>query len=418
MIQSTRQTQPQNHRMSTALMDCLQATKPVLAVLALLCAGMARASLPYPMFSWDTVPVCLHFGSATRMTDEQIQLAARMSNLICLEKAHGTQTDREHPERVVGEDARRIKQANPRAQVLMYWNTLIAWPFTSYNRSLAATHPRDWILRDVKTGEPLLKAERGDFQVFQYNLLNPAVRKWWAETIGGAVREFGFDGFFMDAVSQSKRPIWLQRGWGPDKAAELDAAAIDMMQRARAIIGPNRLLIYNGFRAKAAAVDGQAAAGTEFLPYADGAMIEHFDGLSSTAKEDMLLYWQMAAEAAQAGKTVIYKCWPDHDINWLNRAFMARSAAEKEAVARRRITYPLACFLIGARENSFFCYGWGYNIADGQLIEYPEYGRRLGPPKEEAVRQPGTWVFRREFEHAKVTVDLERREGTIQWLGD
>ena len=80
------------------------------------------------------------------------------------------------------------------------------------------------------------------------------------------------------------------------------------------------------------------------------------------------------------------------------------------------ITYPLACYLIGARENSWFCYGWGYNIAHGQLVDYPEYSRQLGPPKGAAVREH--WVFYREFEHARVTVDLVKRKGTIQWLAD
>ena len=91
-----------------------------------------------------------------------------------------------------------------------------------------------------------------------------------------------------------------------------------------------------------------AAAGTEFLPYADGAQIEHFDQFASASKEDILAYWKMVDEAAKAGKIVLYKGWPDHNINWLNKEFMARRAEEKEAVARKMIVYPLACYLIGA----------------------------------------------------------------------
>lgn len=138
--------------------------------------------------------------------------------------------------------------------------------------------------------------------------------QWWAETFGGAVKESGFDGFFMDAVLQAKRPVWLARGWGLDRDGELDAAVIDMMQRARAVMGPDRLLIYNGFRTKAS--------------------------------------------------------------------------------------------------------GSGEPSADGQLIDYPEYQRKLGPPKGDAVREPGTWIFRRAFKHAKVTVNIEKRERGIEWLGD
>lgn len=386
-----------------------------LYILAVVLSGGAVCASPnYPVFSWDTVPVYLHFGSNTQMTDEQVETTARLSNFICLEKAHGQSTDNEHPERIAGEDAQRIKMVNPDAKVLMYWNTLIAWPFTSYNKDFAETHPKDWVLRDMESGDPLYKEDRTNFQVVQYNLLNSTVQNWWVDTVCGAVEEFGFDGVFMDAISQSKRPLWLRKGWGMDKEDELDAAAIDLMKRTKAKMGPDKMLIYNGFRAHAAKADGGAAAGTEFLPYGDGAQIEHFDGLSSTSKEDILLYWKMADEAARAGKIVLYKGWPDHDINWLNKSFMKKGAEEKEQIARKRLEYPLALYLIGARENSYFCYGWGYNIADGQLIDYPEYNHKLGAPKGNAISKG--WIFKREFEYAVVTVDLEAREGRIQWL--
>lgn len=366
-----------------------------------------------PDFSWDTVPVYLHFGSDKAMTEQQVEITARLSNFICLEKAHGRKSDPKHPERIVASDARRIKALNPDAKVLMYWNTLIAWPFTSYNSDFAQSHPDDWTLRDMKTGQPLLKTKLGKKEVYQYNLLNPDVRKWWADTIGGAVKEHGFDGFFMDAISQSKRPLWLKKGFGVDKADELDDAAIDLMKQAKAVMGEDHLLIYNGFRSKAGGPDGNAATGTEFLPFADGAQIEHFDQFSSATKEDVVAYWKMAAEAAKSGKIVLFKAWPDHDINWLNKTFMAKPQAEKESFARKMMTYPLACYLIGAKENSYFCYSWGYNIDDGQLVEYPEYRKKLGPPKGGFQRDQ--WVFRRSFQHAHVTLDLENRTAQIEW---
>ena len=109
-------------------------------VLALAAPSQAADdSARFPTWSWDSVPVYLHFGSNTQLTDEQVQTAARLSNFICLEKAHGRSTDRGHPERIMALDARRIREANPRAKVLLYWNTLIAWPFTSYNQRFAET---------------------------------------------------------------------------------------------------------------------------------------------------------------------------------------------------------------------------------------------------------------------------------------
>lgn len=385
-----------------------------LLLLSFACVHLVAGNSSYPPFSWEKVPVYVHYGSRTQLTDEQVELTARLSDFICLEKGHGKSSDPEHPERIAGEDMRRIKAINPDAKVLMYWNTLIAWPFTSYNRDFAETHPKDWTLRDMKTGEPLLKSKLGSTPVYQYNLLNPAVQQWWADTISGAVNEFGFDGFFMDAVSQSKRQIWLNKGWGKGKEEELDEAAINMMKMAKAAMEDKGLIIFNGFRTKDGGSDQGTKGGTEFLPYTDGAKIEHFDQFASASKEDILLYWKMAKEASDAGKIVVYKAWPDHDINWLNKEFMSKSPEEKEAIARDEITYPLACFLIGAYENCWFCYGWGYQVDHGQLIEYPEYSRKLGAPKGDAVRRG--WKFSREFKHAKVEVDLNNRKGTIQWL--
>ncbi len=389
----------------------------IYVLLVAMCPFVTALAVPdYPAFSWGRVPVYLHFGSDTQLTDEQVEMTAKRSNFICLEKAHGKKTNRTHPERIAGEDAQRIKAANPDAIVLMYWNTLIAWPFTSYNQSFAETHPEDWTLRDLNTGEPLLKSLLGKTPVYQYNLLNPDMREWWVDTVASAVRELGFDGVFMDAISQSKRPIWLKKGWGLGQEDALDAAAIDLITRTKKAMGSDHLLIYNGFRTNAGGSDGAAAAGAEFLPYADGAKIEHFDQFNSSAKEDVLAYWEMADQAAKEGKIVLYKAWPDHHINWLNKEFMAKSPAEKDAFARRKLTYPLACYLIGARKNSYFCYGWGYKIEDGHLIDYPEYSYSLGAPKGNAVRKENSWKFYREFEHANVTVDLEKREGKIEWL--
>ena len=239
----------------------------------------------YPKWSWDTVPVYLHLGSHTQLTDEQVSTAARLSNFICLEKNHGWRTDRDRPERIMALDVKRLKQANPDSRVLLYWNTLIAWPFTSYNQRCAETHPETWTLRDLSTGQPLLKSKLRETPVYQYNLLNPDIRSWWAKTAGKAVTELGFDGLYMDASSQARRPTLLDKGWGRDKGEELDQAAIDMMKRVRSVMGTERLLVFNGFRTRKGSLDHERQGGGEFLPFADGAKIEHFEQFASAQKK-------------------------------------------------------------------------------------------------------------------------------------
>ncbi len=94
-----------------------------------------------------------------------------------------------------------------------------------------------------------------------------------------------------------------------------------------------------------------------------------------------------------------------------NRKLMTQE--EARLAARKDITFPLACFLVGAEQNCFLCYTWGWNPEEGTFEWYPEFDRPLGPLKGPAVREG--WTYKREFEHASVFVDLEKRVGTIDW---
>ena len=89
------------------------------------------------------------------------------------------------------------------------------------------------------------------------------------------------------------------------------------------------------------------------------------------------------------------------------------AATSAATAARENLTFPLACFLIGAGEHSYFNYTWGWTIEQGALARYPEFDKPLGALKGPAV-QDG-WTFRREFEHASVVVDVEKRTAEIDW---
>lgn len=86
------------------------------------------------------------------------------------------------------------------------------------------------------------------------------------------------------------------------------------------------------------------------------------------------------------------------------------------ALAKERLEYYLACYLIGAQPYSYFQYGWGWNLADGSLYDYPELRKPLGAPKGPYQRtNPDGWEFTREFEHAHVWVDTEKGQAKITW---
>ena len=80
------------------------------------------------------------------------------------------------------------------------------------------------------------------------------------------------------------------------------------------------------------------------------------------------------------------------------------------------LLYFHACYLIGAQPYSYFQYNWGWNLPDGNLVEYPELQKPLGAPKEAFKRvNPEGWEFTREFEHASVWVNTETKKAKITW---
>ena len=153
------------------------------------------------------------------------------------------------------------------------------------------------------------------------------------------------------------------------------------------------------------------------MPVTDGAMVDDFDRAANVmekrqSKEYLANTIKTMTKAAKSGKIVIFKAWPGFTW-WSDKELMKKPHAEQYRVAKENITFPLACFLIGAEEYCYYCYTWGWLPEYGSLDWYPEHDRALGPPKADAVQEG--WTFKREFEHASVFVDLERRTAKIDW---
>jgi len=367
------------------------------------CATLAGDNSTKPYFSWDTVPVYIHFGkSSGPLSDSELRFVAHVSDFVCLEKGHG----RDHfgsTEKGIAFDAKRLKALNPRMKVLFYWNTFLNNPLYDACETVA-NHPL-WIFRDKK-GNPIYKVRTLE----QYNLLNPEFRQWWAAIAGKAVTEYGCEGIFMDAVNQAKRPIWMKRGWGEGNENILTQAVIDMMRLANQEMGEDAILIYNGILSSD---PGGITTGKEYLPHASGVMIEHFTAFHSQSKESIAADIEAITSAASMGKTVVVKGWPDPTFNWTNKEKMRVPSVMLADEARKKIIFSLACFLIAAQENSYFSYSWGWREQNGSLIDYPEFDKPLGPPKGEAIRKG--WTYLREFAHASVFVDLEKKTAKIDW---
>jgi hypothetical protein len=375
----------------------------IVLVISFHCATLAIGDSASPYFSWDTLPVYIHFGkSSGSLSDNELKFVAKVSDFVCLEKGHGRGRS-SSTEKGIAVDVKRLKELNPRMKVLFYWNTFLNYPL--YDACQTVTNHPGWIFRD-KSGDPIYKTGKLE----QYNLLNPEFRQWWASIAGKVVTEYECDGIFMDAVNQAKRPIWMKRGWGEGNEGMLTKAVIDMMQLAKKEMGEDALLVYNGIRSLDPAGN---TTGKEYLPHASGVMIEHFTAFHSQGKESIAADIEAITSAARMGRTVVVKGWPDPTFNWTNKEKMRISSKVLADEARKKIIFSLACFLIAAQESCYFSYSWGWREHHGSLVDYPEFHKPLGKPKGQAKKE--NWVYTRSYEHASVWVDIAQRRAKIDW---
>ncbi len=346
-----------------------------------------------PIFSWDHVPVYAHIGKTSGdFTSEQLDFLAKHFNFITIEKhqashKHGSTEDGF----VVA--AREIKKRNPKAKVLFYWNASLD---TSSQRGVyksMKTFPAEGFLKD-SDGDPILRRKT----VPNYDLTRKDVRDWWSDAAAKSVRDYGADGIFADAMGQNE-----EKGLDNKKMAALVAARVSLLEETRSKIGADKLILYNGLLKD----DPK-----KLLRFADGAMIESFGHPKyGDSKEQLAAAFEATHAAAKDGKIVLLKGWPG--FTFREAEMMQKPHAELARLAKDRITFPLAWFLVAAEKNSYFCYAWGYREQHGTLDWYPEFDKRLGPPKGAAVRDG--WSYRREFEHATVSVNLEKKTAQIEW---
>jgi hypothetical protein len=338
----------------------------------------------FPAFSWEHVPLYAHFGYDANLKPEQYEFLAKHFSLVTIAagRVH------ENAERGISTAASEIKKRNPSVKVLFYWPVNI--PHGPFTESLG-TFPKDGYL-DVLRSRPNGKG------IPMYDHSSSAMRAWWAGVAGRAVRDYSCDGIFGDGT----HPL-ANRELSKEKIAAANEGLLMMLKDAHAKMGADKLIIFN-------ALHGQE--GAEYLPVTDGAMIDHFDRDEKQTKETMATALEGMQRAARDGKIVCFKGWPD--FNMRNKEMMQRPHDELVKLAREQITFPLASFLIAAGRYSYFQYSWGWDADCGTFDWHPEFAKPLGAPKADATRDG--WIYRREFEHASVSVNLETKAARIDWM--
>lgn len=351
----------------------------------------------YPEFRWDHVPVCIHFGKRSALTDEELRFVASHSDLVCLEKGHGLETYGS-TEKGIEHDAIKLKTLNPKMKVIFYWNTFLDYPLYEAHE-VYDSHPEWWL----KTMDGSLDLKQGITR--RYDLSNPEVRDWWTDVAKKGVVEGSCDGVFMDAFPQIAARANIKL-WGQAKYDSIQYGLITLINLTRQKLGEDKILLFNGIRNTKDAHEGM-----EYLEYTDAAMIEHFGYFFSSAKEQMAEDIDCMIRAGKMGKIIVMKCWPG--FAWIDEDLMKLPYNTLLSRARENITFPLACFLVAMQPYSYLCYSWGYRDIHGSLDWYPEFDKPLGKPKGDAIKNG--WQYNREFEHCKVWLDLETKEARIEW---
>ena len=223
------------------------------------------------------------------------------------------------------------------------------------------------------------------------------------DTVAKGVAQSGCDGAFID---QMHGYAWLR----PNESDEVEKAMGDLMAALKEKMGPDKILLAN---------NAHQAIAKHVFPVMDACMFEHYKS-ELLSKEALLRDWDDMLRIAKAGKMSIFRIGVESDRSRHQQGEETSGRRGRSehmaALAKDRLEYCHACYLIGAQPYSYFQYGWGWTLASGSLHDYPALRKPLGPPKGAYRRATSEgWEFTREFEHAHVWVDTEKGQGKITW---
>jgi len=355
----------------------------------------------FPDFSWERVPRYIHIRKDTAFTEEEIRYLATFP-LITFEKSTGNK-DAGSTEAGTLKAARAVRAINRATKILYYRNVIVHYGGYAANAALADI-PGAFL--KGKTGSD--KLVRNTVQA--YDLTNKAVRDWWISSAKQLCDDPAIDGLFVDGAVKVLEPAYLRSEIGAEKKAAGFTAYVTLMQEARQMLGPKKLMIANVLRARF------PDSGLGQLRLFDGSYIEGFEGAVGLARKDYVAKGIEAIQtAARQGSIIAFTCGLGENLQDADEAPRAEGAARPAAGAGTRFTYLLATFLICAERFSYFDLTDGYDAKKSKLwlTRAPEYDRPLGAPAGPAVR--AGYTYSREFAHASVRVDIEKQTGSIQW---
>jgi len=358
----------------------------------------------FPEFSWESTPMYYHFGDIDRVLEaDEVDYIADKTDFICIEKSHAYN---QLGDQVLGtkHEVKAFHKVKPESKVLFYYNSYLAWIYPRFNTEFTpegiAKNKElvEFLAINPKTGK-LKEKRRGDAFAYYFEALNPEFREWWVKSAAKGVKISKADGVFIDRMNVTPNSDYPE-----DKLAEIAIAKGEMMANLKKAIGPDKILIGNN-----------GANTKEVFPSCDGFMFEHYNA-SVMTKEHLLKDWEDMLRIAKAGKMSIYRFGAKGKGKRDITVGATNTDGGMEQISKDQLEFYHACFLIGAQPYSYFQWNWGWNLEDGNLVDYPALQKPLGAPKAAYQRvSPEGWQFTREYEHASVWVDTDKRKAKITW---
>jgi hypothetical protein len=154
----------------------------VFSVFVSLCASAAvHSGERLPVFSWDRVPVSVHFGISGGLEPEQYDFVAKRFNFITLTAGRFPRNSESSAELYTAEAARAIKKRDPRAKVLFYW----ASDKPKHQSKISnAAYPGEYIVRTKR------KKGRKDQVTRWFDVTRKEVQDWWSDAAADAVHKY------------------------------------------------------------------------------------------------------------------------------------------------------------------------------------------------------------------------------------
>lgn len=346
----------------------------------------------------------MHVRKVTAFTPEEIKYLATFP-LITFEKTTGMK-DAGSTEKGTWLAAKDVKAINPRSRILYYRNILVHYALYDADKELVDI-PGAFLL-DNRGNSGLVRGK-----VPAYDLSNPALRRWWLGNAKLVCKSEYIDGLFVDGNIKVLERGYLRKSIGENKKEAVEKAYHQMMKELAETVGRDKLVIANIIRAR---FDD---SGLEYLDYFDGSYIEGFEhAVGKVSRKDYMVKGIAALQAAaREGKIIAFTIgvgkYSDTDMD----AVKNTEAVKIFATVEDRLNYSLALFLVCAERHSYFMASDGYGIDNGRsrlwMKDIPEYGYSLGAPMGAAVKDG--YVYRRNFEHARIMIDIENETAEIVW---